>query len=145
MTLQQSCGKSLSMTRREPCPAGLLQRGLTIVLLGYALAIQLFVGAYFQQKMTVGALEGHAVICSSLVDLGFGEHPADDQDNAHCLALCQLACGAGPALADFLRDVPAHQPVSLAIRWEGRASHAAVPALYHAPQARGPPPVSFTL
>lgn len=134
---------------RESCPAGLLQKGLTIVLLGYALAIQLFVGAYFQQKMVVAALDGQAVICSSMSGIDLGDHPADDpagdQGKAHCLALCQLACGSGPALAAVLRDLPSHQPASQTLRFAAATVRAAVSTLYDTPQARGPPLISVTL
>jgi hypothetical protein len=133
------------MTKRAPSPPGLLQKGLTIVLLGYALAIQLFVGAYFQQKMAVEALEGHTVICSSISGLEIGDHPADDQGKAHCLALCQLACGSGPALVAFLRDLPPHQPASQTVRFAAATARAPVSTLYDTPKARGPPSVSVTL
>ncbi|WP_165214409.1 DUF2946 family protein [Affinirhizobium pseudoryzae] len=137
------------MTTRDTCPPGLLQKGLTIVLLGYALAIQLFVGAYFQQKMVVAALDSEAVICSSMSGLAIGAHPADDpagdQGKAHCLALCQLACGSGPALAAVLRDLPSHQPASQSVPFATASARAAVSTLYDTPQARGPPLISRTL
>lgn len=133
------------MTTRDTCPTGLLQKGLMIVLLGYALAIQLFVGAYFQQKMVVAAFDGQAVICSSMSGLDIDDHPAEDQGKAQCLALCQLACGSGPALAAVLRDLPAHQPDSQTLRFATIPVHAAVSTLYDTPQARGPPSISVTL
>ncbi|MGE6743375.1 DUF2946 family protein [Allorhizobium pseudoryzae] len=141
------------MTTRDTCPPGLLQKGLTIVLLGYALAIQLFVGAYFQQKMVVAALDGEVVICSSMSGLAIGAHPAeapagdpaDDQGKAHCLALCQLACGSSPALAAVLRDLPSHQPASQTVPFAAASARAAVSTLYDTPQARGPPLISRTL
>ena len=133
------------MTRRTLSPLGLLQKGLLIVLLGYALAIQLFAGAYLQLKMAVAAFEGRAVICSSLASLVPGEHPVHDEGNAHCLALCQLACGSGPVLVAFLRDLPPYQPASEPIRFAAGASHVALSVLYDTPQARGPPSISLTL
>lgn len=131
------------MTKQEPSPSGLLQRGLLVVLLGYALAIQLFVGAYFQQSMVAQALSGEFVICSTHMGTASGEQPVDPQSKAQCLALCQLACGSAPALASFLRILPAHQPASLPIRWEGASSPSLVAALSHTPQARGPPSLSM--
>lgn len=131
------------MTKQEPCPRGLLQRGLLVVLLGYALAIQLFVGAYFQQSMVAQALSGQFVICASHLDAGAGEQPVDQESKAQCLALCQLACGSTPALTTFLRDLPPHQPASLVIRWEGAYVPPTVAVLLHTPQARGPPALSM--
>ncbi|MFD1746606.1 hypothetical protein ACFSE1_14125 [Rhizobium helianthi] len=125
----------------------LLGKGLTIVLLGYALVIQLFVGAYLQQSMVVQSLNGGFVICSSHAGgiPPLQEQPADPEGKAQCLTLCQLACGVGPALQAHLRFLPSHAPDSFAIRWT-RAVVGPGPSLaVLSPQARGPPANSMIL
>lgn len=130
------------MGNEEQAPAGLLSRSLTALLLSYALVLQLFIGAYFQQSMVVQALNGDFTICSVHLGDGANESPADHDGKAQCLALCQLACGIAPGLTSFLRVLPPHEPQSHAIRWQQTEIEFPFPAALHAPQARGPPAVS---
>lgn len=125
----------------------LLCKGLTIVLLGYALVIQLFIGAYLQQSMVVAGLNGDLIICSSHggATSSSSEQPSDPAGKAQCLMLCQLACGAGPALDTHLRVLPSHSPNVLAIRWARPVVGAGPSLAVLAPQARGPPANSMIL
>ncbi|KQZ63153.1 hypothetical protein ASD54_01890 [Rhizobium sp. Root149] len=126
----------------EKAPAGLLGRSLTALLLSYALVLQLFIGAYFQQSMVVQALNGDFTICSTHLGSAAGEDPAGSEGKAQCLALCQLACGIAPGLASFLRILPPHEPTAQTIVWQAQAETPLSAKPFHAPHARGPPQLS---
>ena len=64
-----------AMGIEEKAPAGLLGRSLTALLLSYALVLQLFIGAYFQQSMVVQALNGDFTTCSSRRSPRRSSHP----------------------------------------------------------------------